>query len=287
VRAREAIVGLIPDTLAGPMRRLYYGATDWVDFMLLRPVQVALGRRDPLTPPRRLIAAVGGGDFEKVGRELLDLFVELGGLRPSDRILDVGCGSGRMAAALTKFLTSGSYEGFDIVHDTVRWCQRIISPSFPAFRFSRVDIYNELYNPCGKISAEEFRFPHDDRAFDFVFLTSIFTHMLPGGVENYAREVARVLDRGGRCFATFFVLNDESLSLIEHAPPELNFRHVGDGYRYNNARRPELAVAYPEKFVRELFARHGLEIATIHYGSWCGRTSYKCYQDVVVATRAT
>ena len=37
---------------------------------------------------------VGDGDYEKTGKEFLGYFKELGGLQPSDRVLDVGCGAG-------------------------------------------------------------------------------------------------------------------------------------------------------------------------------------------------
>src|SRR5258706_15000083 len=93
---RTILRKLIPSSLEVPARRLYYWATDALDSALLRRLQIARGERGELTPPRRLIAAIGGGDFEKVGDNLLGLLVDLGRLRASDRVLDVGCGSGRM-----------------------------------------------------------------------------------------------------------------------------------------------------------------------------------------------
>ncbi len=63
-----------------------------------------LGRRGPLVPPRGL-ANVGGGDFREIGEGQLRCFVEIGGLKPDDADLDVGCGVGRMAVPLTRYLS--------------------------------------------------------------------------------------------------------------------------------------------------------------------------------------
>src|SRR5581483_5976294 len=68
-----------------------------------------LRRRHPLTPPRRLWF-VGSGDFRTAGEENRELFVNLGGLRTNDDVLDVGSGVGRIAVGLTGWL-QGRYEG--------------------------------------------------------------------------------------------------------------------------------------------------------------------------------
>ena len=68
-------------------------------------------------------------NYRKTGEEFLRYFVELGDLTPKGRILDVGCGIGRMAVPLTKYLDQeGSYEGFDIVEKGIRWCKKNVSP---------------------------------------------------------------------------------------------------------------------------------------------------------------
>lgn len=53
-------------------------------------------RRGRLVPPRRLRNRVPG-DFESVGREFLDYFIEFGGLRRDHQVLDIDCGVGRFA----------------------------------------------------------------------------------------------------------------------------------------------------------------------------------------------
>ena len=42
---------------------------------------------------------VGGGDFKAAGQEFLRLFIELAGLQPDERVLDIGCGSGRIVSS--------------------------------------------------------------------------------------------------------------------------------------------------------------------------------------------
>jgi len=117
------------------------------------------GNRDPKLPPIRL-RFVGAGDFRAVGDEIVNLLTTVGGLQPNDRVLDIGCGVGRVALPLTKQLTS-TYDGFDVVKSAVRWCQRNITPRYPNFRFRHANLYNAFYNRRG-VDAAHFRFPYDD-----------------------------------------------------------------------------------------------------------------------------
>jgi SAM-dependent methyltransferase len=239
------------------------------------------GKRDPLLPPRRDMF-VGGGDFRSIGEEFRRLFVDLGGLSPDDDVLDVGSGIGRIAVGLTGFLR-GRYEGFDVVGKGVEWSSREITSRYPNFHFQRADLYNETYNPKGRWQASEYRFPYDDGSFDFVVLTSVFTHLLPADAENYVREIGRVLRPGGTCFATFFLLDEESLRLIGEGRSNPTFHIDRGAYRTVHEDRPESAVAFPLRAVEGWFEAAGLRNVTVHPGSWSGRSEFTSYQDIVIA----
>jgi ubiquinone/menaquinone biosynthesis C-methylase UbiE len=223
----------------------------------------------------------------KTGEEFLRYFVDLAGLKPDEAVLDVGCGRGRMAVSLTRYLSRRArYEGFDIIPASIAWCSARISRCHPNFRFTLSKVFNAEYNPGGKAEACAYVFPYPDETFDFVFLASVFTHMLPKDLEHYLSEVARVTKKGGRCLITFFLLNEESLRLVAEQQSSQDFRHVLDGCRTTDPRLPETAIGYPETRVRDLFRRYSFGIEEpIHHGSWCGRKSYLSYQDIVVASK--
>jgi SAM-dependent methyltransferase len=240
------------------------------------------GRRDPLVPPRRLLTD-DYGDFDRIGREFRDIFIRIGGLRPEHSVLDVGCGPGRMAVPLTKYLSSdGRYDGFDMVADEVAWCRQSVTPRFPNFRFALVDVYNERYNPDGAVSPSEFRFPYEDEAFDFAFLTSVFTHMLAPEVEHYLGELRRVMRPSGRCLVTWFLLNGESQALIASGKSRYAFPYPAGPARVNDAESPEAAVAYPEDWLIATSRERGLRVESIHPGDWCGREGSLSWQDIAI-----
>jgi len=234
-----------------------------------------------LLPPRRL-HNVGDGDFAVVGQNYFDHFIRLGRLRASDRILDVGCGTGRIARPLTTFLDSGTYDGLDIVEDSVRWCQKAYR-RHRNFRFHHADIRNDVYNPTGKYRASEYRFPFADRSFSFIGLTSVFTHMLPRDIENYFAQLARVVTADGRIFATFFLIDDEVLDLMAHGRAQLTFDYIGEGCRLNNRDVPEAAVGYRVDDVLTLSRRAGFR-ASVFPGAWSGHSNGTDWQDVVILT---
>jgi SAM-dependent methyltransferase len=261
-------------------------------WFLLDAGETLLGRRDPLTPPRRLMN-VGSdqftrSDFNAIGRGLFERLVDPGGLKPNDHALEVGCGVGRMAIPLTRYLTAeGTYDGFDIVADSIDHCTKVYAPRFSNFHFHHADIFNSSYNPDGKQLPHQYRFPFPDKSFSFVFLTSVFTHMLSEGVEHYLREIERVLLPGGRCFITYFILNPESEELMM-GPKGGNLKFVFpvDQGKSIDQDRPEEAVAFHEPYLRELYRKCGLQILEpLRYGSWCGRTTDFGYQDTIVGVK--
>lgn len=258
-------------------------------YFLMDLIYLLRGWREPLIPPTRLMFD-GPRDistFKKNGEEFLQYYIKLCGLRPNEKILDVGCGIGRKTIPLTKYLDKdGRYEGFDIVRVGIDWCRKRISTKFPNFHFLLVDVFNKHYNPLGKLKPSEFRFPFENESFDLVVLSSVFTHMLPADVENYFSEIARVLKKGGRSLLTFFLLNKGSLELINAKKSTLDFKYEYEKYRIINPYISEDAVCYDELFILNLYDKYKLTIKEpIHYGSWCGRRNFLSYQDIIVAIK--
>jgi SAM-dependent methyltransferase len=264
----------------------------WMRRVLRFPYLIALdgldtvaGRRDPLVPPRFLNYA-GFRGYREAGREYLGYFKELGALQPNHRVLDIGCGIGRMAVGLTGYLsTSGSYEGLDIVPSGISWCRKNISRRYPQFHFQVADIYNKQYNPGGKYQAAEYRFPFSDGEFDFIYLTSVFTHLLPRDLDHYVAEIARMLKPGGKCLSTFFLLDDEARAEMASGKSALKFDYKMEGFWTSDPVTPETAVAYDAAAIAPLLQRYCLLHEGTHPGKWSGRSDYLSYQDVVVATK--
>jgi SAM-dependent methyltransferase len=248
------------------------------------------GRTDPLVPPRRLLFD-GPRDpelYRASGREFLGHYVDHCGLQPDEHVLDVGSGIGRKTVPLTGYLGAGGrYVGLDVNPVGIAWCRDRISSRWPNFEFRQIDVYNRRYNPRGSHRAQDYRFPFADASFDLVVLASVFTHMFPPGVERYLGEVARVLRPGrGRCLISYFLLDPGAEAGIAASRSTFRFAHRKGLYAVESEDRPEDAVAYEEGWVRELYARTGLEISSVDHGSWSGRGG-EClsFQDLVLATR--
>lgn len=227
-------------------------------------------------------------EFKQNGEEFFKIYQEICGLQPDERMLDIGCGIGRKTLPLTRYFNEhAAYEGVDVAKVGIDWCRKKITPRFPNFRFQQIDVYNKHYNADGKFRPSEYTFPFPDKSFSFVMLGSVFTHMLPSDLEHYLSEIYRVLATGGRCLITYFILNHESLRLVESGASSLDFRYELDGYHRTISRDvPELAVAFDEDWIKILYHNLGMEIVRVDYGSWCGRASYLSHQDLVLAAKA-
>jgi SAM-dependent methyltransferase len=245
---------------------------------------------DELIPPERALPGyTRKGDFRKAGARFLRAAVD-GGLEPHHRVLDLGCGVGRFAVALSEYLDDrGRYVGLDTSRDSIALCDKWIASKLPSFRFVWADVFNTNYNPSAEAKAAQYRFPFDDNAFDFVFSNSLFTHLVPDDARNYFHEIGRVLRPGGRTVNTIFLLNEESLALVENGESRHGVLHgFGDVARVKRPERPEAWIAFDEDFVRQAHDEAGLGIEAVRYGAWSGReASGPGYgkKDIIVAQK--
>jgi SAM-dependent methyltransferase len=149
------------------------------------------------------VGEFGGRRWARNGQIVKRVLVEDLGLEADDRVLEVGCGGGRNALALAGYLADGGYVGLDIDPVSIAACRA--QPALSAFEFLVADVENDLYNPRGGAKGSEYRFPFDDDSFDFVFLQSVYTHMLEDDCANYAGEIMRVLRPGGTAAVSIFL----------------------------------------------------------------------------------
>lgn len=146
------------------------------------------GAREPL-PSAHLRKRVHGNEdaaaFEAVGSrvsfELIRALAAAGVELPAEaRILDFGCGCGRILRYFRHLLDGGSIHGTDIDGEAVGWCREYLSHLGAFFT-------NGTWPPLD--------FPDD--AFDLVYSISIFTH-LPEDMElAWLAELGRVTRPGG------------------------------------------------------------------------------------------
>ena len=215
-----------------------------------------------IIPPINIVKEYSGSqdadNYVLVGKIFADKFRPF--IQPGDRVLEVGCGCARIAQALESF--NIRYDGFDVVKEAIDWCQTL---RIPDFNFRWVDLYNSQYNPSGKTPASEFIFPYADHSFDFVFLTSVFTHVQPEVVQHYISQIKRVLKPDKYCLATFFLVEDGKRERSDWK------WHKRDDFWIVDPGKPDAIVGYEEAWVRNLMPVEKIDF---------------CFQDTVLYRNA-
>ena len=176
------------------------------------------------------------------------------GLTAESRVLEIGCGAGRLPIGLLgSDVAVHEYWGVDVREDVVRWCQRHITARNPSFHFVHVDAQNARYDPDGRAIGKDFRLPVESASFDVIYLYSVFSHMLSDDVRVYLSEFDRLLAPDGRVFFTGFVEDDV---------PEVSVNPED----YRMAWRGSLhCVRYERRYLEGLATEAGFRIDRVDY----------------------
>ena len=268
---------------------------------LVRNVSLGLGattvlgdtiqfRYKGFTIPCDLAEMTGSGhrQWNDVIAEHFECYRQWMPIEPSSHVLEIGCGIGRDAMALTEVLSSeGSYVGLDVTKPSIEWCQSGITSRFPNFHFHHLDINSAMYNPEGVLRAESLTLPLRDGSVDRVVLHSVFTHMFREPIAHYLREIRRCLADSGLVMASFFLVD----STVDAAPPSgpLQFQHHHpEATRINDPAHPEAAVAFSLHRVEEMTREANLRIVDVHRGRWRDPSSGAPNgQDLVILAPST
>jgi SAM-dependent methyltransferase len=221
-------------------------------------LQSFIGRDIPL-PPVEYMKLVCGPEhdektFRRVGKSLVDDMSSQGMIGSNVRLLDIGCGCGRVARCLLDKPLK-SYVGFDRHAGMIEWCNQEIAPRDPRFTFLYCQVkspYTTMDGDQGTIDVADFRFPFEDRSFDAILLASVFTHMPLGEISHYLKEIRRVLDRGGRALFSVFLsdqpsdngvdfvhVRSEFAKLTDSSQLDYKFLYEGGGHHWHLATRTD------------------------------------------------
>jgi len=242
-------------------------------------------------PPETL--RLGMGPFEdptlflESGRDTLALAQRMIGLDGTHRVLDLGCGCGRLAIPMTTFLSTGRYAGLDIDAACIHWCVENIQAGDPRFSFVTLDVHSSAYNPGGRSSAETVTLPYEAQAFDRVIVSSVFTHMTERGIARYLSELQRVIGEHGLVLASLFLMDDAAQLAIRRRTTSLNFHaRLGDNSWTLRRTAPLEGVALGPRWFHETAQDRGLVVKEVEYGSWRARRGSDIQHDWVVLARA-
>ncbi len=217
-------------------------------------------------PPASLRMKIGVGNriirnheqFIESGKMIVTELSGRGFLAKNSSVLELGCGCGRNAIALSRFLGgAGSYAGQDVDREMIEWCQNNLQNE--RIKFYHADLYSKVYNPDGK-PVEEYTFPAGDGSVSLIISVSLYSHLLSKDFAHYIKESGRVLFTGGHLHMTLF--------LLDFVRPRLGdrwtFSHKLDDCYVDSLRYPEAAVAYELKTVEKFLGESSLSIVDIY-----------------------
>ncbi len=267
-----------------PIRKLYYALPVQWRFLCRRVLFLPLDiltyskRKKACIPPTGQLF-IGSGDFVLTGNRFAERLQQYANLHAESKVLDVGCGIGRLARPLTQIINPpGAYKGFDVVKSGIDWCAKNISIKYPHFHFIYTPLSNDLYNTGGQ-DASEFVFPYDGNTFTIAAAISVYTHLLPHETNRYLAETARVLQPGGIAFCTFFIDDGQ-----QPLPASFNFPVQHNGYALMSEKVSRANVLYQHSFLLEMIERNGLTIKEWVKGRWNTPTGID-FQDTLVLVK--
>lgn len=230
--------------------------------LLLKKEQLKLCGQGLPIPPQKLWLGYGEKIedylFGKVQVDkMLEIVKESGfDINKKNKILDFGCGAGRMIRWLKPYSENSEIWGADISSEHIYWANQYLNPPF---NFTTTTTIPHL--------------PFEDRYFDLIYCGSVFTH-IDDLANAWLLELRRISTKDSRLYVT---INDKhSLELLESHPifkklwlaefiysNQLFLENRNDFGKFVAGRGPESQVFYDIDFFRD-FVKSSFEVISVN-----------------------
>jgi len=190
-------------------------------------------------------------EFAKQDVENMNLILSDSGFDLKDRknkkILDFGCGSGRMIRCMKPYSETSEIWGTDVSANHIYWNNKYLNPPFY--------FATNTFNP---------HLPFEDKYFDLIYSGSVFTH-IDNLFDSWLLELKRILSENGRLYVTIhdnFTVNklDKSttISLAKYLKTQPFFDEAKNDYDLFVMNRPKSPLVffdldYFKKLVKPVF----------------------------------
>jgi ubiquinone/menaquinone biosynthesis C-methylase UbiE len=147
-----------------------------------------------------------GGLYQKIGTIEADV-LRYAGLTNGMSVIDLGCGSGRLASILGQSMNV-DYTGIDIVQSLLDYAKTKAPNNY------RFLLHRELNLPAA------------NNQTDFVSAFSVFTHLMHAETYIYLEDIKRILKKGGKLVFSFLEFSVEAHWTIFEATVDAQRMHA-------------------------------------------------------------
>ncbi len=234
---------------------------------------------------------VGGGDPVAIGNKNVETLAHFTDLKEGLRVLDFGCGCGRVALPLLDIIgESGHLVGVDIIPELVDFCRAEISSEYKNTEFYQLIADNSHYTDWTSTQDKSKSVINDlsqvkGEGFDLIFAFSVFTHLDLADTKKYLEALSQLLKPNGSLVISVLLINESSRAWMRDGNPNVPFNKsvlLKNKKIYFGNRADKLAaVGFSEANLIGYAQHSGLDVVQICYGNWPGRSNSLNGQDVI------
>ena len=232
----------------------------------------------------------GGGDPAVVAKNWRDLIERHLEIPKNSKVLDYGCGIGRLAIGLLEDRSDLNYLGIDIVPEFIEFALKYITEYKENFKFALIDDKSSLYQKYiinYKRQINSVQFQDLQYSPDFIFALSLFSHLNMEEAKKVLKNISSCMHDDSVVFLTTFIVDLEAKKAMksrETFPFNPKSTHVHESYIEDDYNGPQSAIGFERPILEDLFFNYGLVITQQINGFWRGLryANNKSLQDILI-----
>jgi SAM-dependent methyltransferase len=164
-----------------------------------------------------------GGMWSDLGKLQFD-FLKSQGLKPKQKLLDIGCGTLRGGRLFIRYLDRGNYYGMDISEEAIAWGKELVEREGLSGKSPQLAV-----NKSKNLKLNDYK----KEAFDYIFAQSVFSHLPKEMIIECFENIGNVMTNNGSFFFTFLrARNYGRIGIRDYAYPFSFFQKAAEQFNF-------------------------------------------------------